>query len=75
MLIYTHYVEGIETLLREALLKAGLRAGLFTGNTDVETRLNTFEVGGDDFLTKPIVAQELLDLQRLDFEHTEELLR
>jgi superfamily II DNA or RNA helicase len=41
VLIYTHYVDGIESTLREALLKAGLRAGLFTGNSD-DTDLKQF---------------------------------
>ena len=34
ILIYTHYVDGIVEQLREAVLEAGLRPGLFTGNSD-----------------------------------------
>jgi superfamily II DNA or RNA helicase len=34
VLIYTHYVEGIVATLREALIKAGLRVGMLTGDTD-----------------------------------------
>lgn len=34
VLIYTHYVEGIVSTLREALVKAGLRVGMLTGDTD-----------------------------------------
>ncbi|MCA9606145.1 MAG: hypothetical protein KC619_11150, partial [Myxococcales bacterium] len=33
-LIYTHYVDGIVDQLREAVLGAGLRPGLFTGHSD-----------------------------------------
>ena len=33
-LIYTHYVDGISDQLREAVLDAGLRPGLFTGKSD-----------------------------------------
>jgi hypothetical protein len=35
VLIYTHYVEGIVGTLRDALVGAGLRAGMLTGDTDV----------------------------------------
>lgn len=41
-LIYTHYVDGISELLREAVLEAGLRPGLFTGKTD-DTALAEFK--------------------------------
>jgi hypothetical protein len=34
VLIYTHYVDGIVATLREALLGAGLRVGMLTGETD-----------------------------------------
>lgn len=34
VLIYTHYVEGIVATLRDALVKAGLRVGLLTGDTE-----------------------------------------
>lgn len=34
VLIYTHYVDGIVPILREALLRRGLRVGLLTGDTD-----------------------------------------
>ncbi len=34
VLIYTHYVDGIVATLREALLAAGLRVGILTGETD-----------------------------------------
>ena len=33
-IIYTHYVDGIAAPLREALLRAGYRAGILTGETD-----------------------------------------
>lgn len=33
-LLYTHYVDGIVEELREAILGAGLRPGLFTGKSD-----------------------------------------
>jgi superfamily II DNA or RNA helicase len=33
-LIYTHYVDGVAGPLREALVTAGYRAGLLTGDTD-----------------------------------------
>ncbi|MBX3231390.1 MAG: hypothetical protein KIT84_10630 [Labilithrix sp.] len=33
-IIYTHYVDGIAGPLREAIERAGYRAGLFTGETD-----------------------------------------
>jgi superfamily II DNA or RNA helicase len=36
VLIYTHYVEGIVRTLRDALVKAGLRVGMLTGDTDVD---------------------------------------
>jgi hypothetical protein len=35
VLIYTHYVEGIVARLRDALVGAGLRVGMLTGDTDV----------------------------------------
>lgn len=41
VLIYTHYVEGIVATLREALVKAGLRVGMLTGDTD-DTDLKQF---------------------------------
>lgn len=41
VLIYTHYVDGIESTLRDALVAAGLRAGLYTGNSD-DTDLEQF---------------------------------
>jgi hypothetical protein len=34
VLIYTHYVEGIVPILRDALVKAGLRVGMLTGDTE-----------------------------------------
>jgi SAM-dependent methyltransferase len=34
--VYTHYVEGIIPLLREAIEAAGYRVGLLTGDTDAE---------------------------------------
>lgn len=34
VLIYTHYVDGIVATLREALVNAGLRVGMLTGETD-----------------------------------------
>ncbi len=34
VLIYTHYVEGIVATLRDDLVKAGLRVGMLTGDTD-----------------------------------------
>ncbi len=34
--VYTHYVDGIIPLLREAIEAAGYRVGLLTGDTDVE---------------------------------------
>ena len=33
-LVYTHYVDGISDQLREAVLDAGFRPGLFTGKSD-----------------------------------------
>jgi hypothetical protein len=33
-LIYTHYVDGIASPLRDALLRSGYRAGILTGETD-----------------------------------------
>jgi hypothetical protein len=41
VLIYTHYVEGIVTTLRDALVSAGLRVGMLTGETD-DTHLKAF---------------------------------
>ncbi|MDQ3366487.1 MAG: zinc-ribbon domain-containing protein [Myxococcota bacterium] len=41
VLIYTHYVDGIVATLRDALLKAGLRVGMLTGETD-DTGLKAF---------------------------------
>jgi superfamily II DNA or RNA helicase len=41
VLIYTHFVEGIVGTLREALVKAGLRVGMLTGETD-DTDLKAF---------------------------------
>ena len=41
VLIYTHYVEGIVATLREALVQAGLRVGMLTGETD-DTDLKEF---------------------------------
>jgi single-stranded DNA-specific DHH superfamily exonuclease len=41
VLIYTHYVDGIVATLREALVKAGLRVGMLTGDTD-DTDLKEF---------------------------------
>ena len=51
VLIYTHYVEGIVAMLREAIVKAGLRAGMLTGDTD-DTDLKQFldKDGGVDVL-------------------------
>lgn len=34
VLLYTHYVDGIVGTLRDALVSAGLRAGMLTGDTD-----------------------------------------
>lgn len=34
VLVYTHYVDGIDKTLRDALVDAGLRVGLLTGDTD-----------------------------------------
>jgi hypothetical protein len=34
VLIYTHYVDGIVATLRDALVEAGLRVGMLTGETD-----------------------------------------
>lgn len=34
VLVYTHYVEGIVATLRDALVDAGLRVGMLTGDTD-----------------------------------------
>src|SRR2546430_1386768 len=34
VLVYTHYVEGIANVLREAIAAAGYRAGILTGDTD-----------------------------------------
>lgn len=34
VLVYTHYVDGIDKTLREALADAGLRVGLLTGDTE-----------------------------------------
>ena len=44
-LIYTHYVQGIVDQLREAVIAAGLRPGLFTGNSD-EADLAEFKKPG-----------------------------
>ncbi len=33
-LLYTHYVDGISSQLREAVIRAGLRPGLYTGKSD-----------------------------------------
>jgi superfamily II DNA or RNA helicase len=41
VLIYTHYVAGIVGTLRDALVKAGLRVGMLTGDTD-DTDLKQF---------------------------------
>jgi superfamily II DNA or RNA helicase len=41
VLIYTHYVDGIVATLRDALVKAGLRVGMLTGDTD-KTDLEQF---------------------------------
>ena len=41
VLIYTHYVDGIVGTLRDALVEAGLRAGMLTGDTD-DTDLKQF---------------------------------
>ncbi len=41
VLIYTHYVEGIVATLRDALVDAGLRVGMLTGDTD-KTDLSQF---------------------------------
>lgn len=41
VLVYTHYVEGIVATLRDALVKAGLRVGMLTGDTD-DTDLKQF---------------------------------
>jgi len=41
VLIYTHYVTGIDATLRDALVKAGLRVGMLTGDTD-NTGLKAF---------------------------------
>jgi superfamily II DNA or RNA helicase len=41
VLIYTHYVEGIVATLRDELVKAGLRVGMLTGDTD-DTGLKAF---------------------------------
>jgi len=41
VLIYTHYVTGIDATLRDALVKAGLRVGMLTGDTD-DTGLKSF---------------------------------
>jgi len=40
-LIYTHYVDGISGLLRDAIHSAGYRVGLLTGETD-DTHLKEF---------------------------------
>lgn len=34
VLVYTHYVDGIASELREAILRAGYRVGMLTGETD-----------------------------------------
>lgn len=41
VLIYTHYVDGIVAVLRDALVGAGLRVGMLTGETD-DTHLKAF---------------------------------
>jgi len=41
VLIYTHFVDGIVGPLREALVRAGLRVGMLTGDTD-DTDLDAF---------------------------------
>ena len=41
VLIYTHYVTGIDATLRDALVKGGLRVGMLTGDTD-DTGLKAF---------------------------------
>ena len=41
VLIYTHYVDGIVAILRDALLAEGLRVGMLTGDTD-DTDLKAF---------------------------------
>jgi superfamily II DNA or RNA helicase len=41
VLIYTHYVDGIVATLRDELVKAGLRVGMLTGETD-DTGLKAF---------------------------------
>lgn len=41
VLIYTHYVDGIVATLRDELVKAGLRVGMLTGDTD-NTGLKSF---------------------------------
>ncbi len=51
VLIYTHYVDGIVETLRDELVKAGLRVGMLTGETD-STHLKEFldEHGAIDVL-------------------------
>jgi diguanylate cyclase (GGDEF)-like protein len=39
-----------------------------TGRTDLETRVAAFESGGDDYLSKPIVEEELLARVRMRLE-------
>src|SRR5664279_3252694 len=35
-LIYTHYVDGVADVLRDAIQSAGYRVGLLTGDTDAD---------------------------------------
>lgn len=45
-LIYTHYVEGIAQTLRQAILKAGYRVGMLTGDTDKDDLVEFLKPSG-----------------------------
>jgi superfamily II DNA or RNA helicase len=42
-LIYTHYIQGIDKLLRDALIEDGWNVGFYTGEVDSDSRANILE--------------------------------
>lgn len=67
ILIYTHYVDGIVEQLREAVIEAGLRPGLFTGSSD-DTDLDEFKKPGgtvDVLIASSRVSTGVDGLQRV----------
>lgn len=65
--------EEIATIIRQREEYAGIPIVFLSGEADKDKQLSAMELGGDDFLTKPIQASHLISSVRIRAERFREL--